>query len=199
VQERRGIRIHEAKGERKKPQGSGGGRLMARTLVIGYGNLDRADDGVAFYVINALRQRLGQKPLPPEETGMQELGSEPDSVFFRQLLPEWMETAAAYDQLVFVDAHVHTNTTELSCVPVVPGFVSAPFTHHVTPAMFLAMIETLYHREPTGHLVSIRGHDFDFRRGLSPEASRHVEPAVEIVLRLPLPASSTPRRAAGAS
>ena len=172
---------------------------MARTLIIGYGNPDRADDGVAFYVVNALRQRLGQKPLPPEETGMHELGADLDSVFFRQLLPESMETSAAYDRLVFVDAHIHANTTELSCVPVVPEFVSAPFTHHMTPAMFLAMIETLYRRKPTGHLLSIRGHDFDFCRGLSPEVSRHVEPAVEIILGLVENGSLTSRTGTEAS
>ena len=157
---------------------------MLRTLVIGYGNLDRADDGVAFYVVNALRERLGQKPLPQDETGWAQLGSEPDSVFFRQLLPEWMETAAAYDQLIFVDAHVHEDTEGLSCVPVPPAVASSPFTHHMTPGMFLALIETLYDREPAGELLSIRGHDFSFRRGLSPGVSKHLRPAVEMILGL---------------
>ena len=46
---------------------------MPRTLIIGFGNLDRADDGVAFYVINALRRRLGQKALSEEDTGLEEL------------------------------------------------------------------------------------------------------------------------------
>ncbi len=34
---------------------------MTRTLVIGYGNIDRNDDGVAYAVIAALRLRLGQQ------------------------------------------------------------------------------------------------------------------------------------------
>ena len=59
---------------------------MSRTLVIGFGNIDRADDGVAFYVINALRRRLGQKPLSEEDTGLEELGAPIDSVF---LVPAW--------------------------------------------------------------------------------------------------------------
>jgi hydrogenase maturation protease len=157
---------------------------MSRTLVMGYGNLDRGDDGVAFHVVNALRGRLGQKPLSEDETGLQELGFEPDSVFLRQLLPEWLETAAAYDRLIFIDAHVHEDAPDLFCVPVVPEFVSSPFTHHVTPAAFMAFVRTLYDRQPAGQILSIRGRDFDFCRGLSAEASRQVPPAVETILRV---------------
>jgi hydrogenase maturation protease len=154
---------------------------MAHTLVMGFGNLDRADDGVAFYVVNELRRRLGQPPLSPDETGSEQLGGQHDSVFLRQLQPEWMETCASYDQLIFVDAHVNENTAELACVPVWPEYVSSPFTHHMTPPMFLALTRALYGREPAGRLVSIRGHDFDFHRGLSPAATGQVPAAVEMI------------------
>ena len=157
---------------------------MARTLVIGYGNLDRADDGVAFHVINALRRRLGQRPLSAEETGWEQLGTVHDSVFLRQLQPEWMETCASYDRVIFVDAHVHENTADLACVPVLPEYVPPPFTHHMTPPTFLALMQALYAREPAGRLLSIRGHDFDFHRGLSPAAAGQVPAAVEMILRM---------------
>ncbi len=155
---------------------------MARTLVIGYGNLDRADDGVAYHVVNELRRRLGQPPLSPEEDGSESLGSEADSVFLRQLQPEWMEISASYDQVVFVDAHVHEDAGDLDCVDVRPEYVPSPFTHHMTPAAFLALTRALYGREPAGRLLSIRGHDFDFRCGLSPAASAQVPTAVEMIL-----------------
>jgi Ni,Fe-hydrogenase maturation factor len=37
--------------------------MAFRTLVIGYGNPDRADDGVAYHVVSAMRSRLGQGAL----------------------------------------------------------------------------------------------------------------------------------------
>ena len=172
---------------------------MARTMIMGYGNLDRADDGVAFYVINALRQRLGQRPLSQDDTGLEELGGEIDSVFLRQLLPEWMEASSAYDRLIFVDAHVQTDAAELACVAVVPEFVASPFTHHMTPETFLALTRTLYGRGPEGRLLSIRGHDFDFYRGLSAAVSRQVRPAVEMLLRLVNAAGAESRTASDAS
>ena len=50
--------------------------LMPRTLVVGYGNIDRADDGVAYSVVNALRERLGQKALSEDDSGLEELGAQ---------------------------------------------------------------------------------------------------------------------------
>jgi hydrogenase maturation protease len=157
---------------------------MSRTLVIGFGNIDRADDGVAYSVINALRRRLGQEPLPENETGLDELGAEVDSVFLSQLTPELMEVLAGYRQVVFVDAHVYENVDALHCAPVSPEYTPSSFTHHLTPGAFLALLKALYRLEPAGHLVSIRGHDFDFHRNLSPETEALVGPAVEYILRL---------------
>ena len=44
-----------------------------RTLIIGYGNIDRADDGVAYHVINALRRQWGMDILDGETTGLEAL------------------------------------------------------------------------------------------------------------------------------
>ncbi|MEW6441992.1 MAG: hydrogenase maturation protease [bacterium] len=155
---------------------------MSRTLVIGYGNLDRGDDGVAFEVINALRRKLGREPLDDEDTGQAELGSETDTLFLRQLVPELMDTAAEYDELIFVDAHVGENARELEWTPILPELVPSAFTHHVNPATFLALIRALYDRSPAGYLLSIRGHEFDFCRSLSAATERMVGPAVEKIL-----------------
>ncbi len=157
---------------------------MSRTLVIGFGNIDRADDGVAFFVVNALRRRLGQEPLNEDETGLEELGVQVDSAFLSQLTPELLETVAGYRQVIFVDAHVYENVDALHCAPVSPENTPSTFTHHLTPAAFLALLKALYHSEPSGHLVSIRGYDFDFHRDLSAETEALVGPAVEYILRL---------------
>jgi hydrogenase maturation protease len=160
---------------------------MGHTLVIGYGNLDRQDDGVAYHVINALRRRLGQDGLDEEETGLEELGAAIDSIFVVQLAPELLDTAAAYEQTIFVDAHARTDIGDLYWAPVQPEYASATFTHHMTPALFLALLQALYRREPAGSMVSIRGHRFDFQRGLSAATQAFVEPAAEQILRLTSP------------
>jgi len=157
---------------------------MSRTLVIGFGNIHRADDGVAFEVINALRRRLGQKGLSEEDTGLEELGSMVDSVFISQLTPELMDTIVSYSRVIFVDAHVYENLEDLHCAPVVPEYAPSTFTHHLTPPALLALLKTLYRAEPAGHLVSIRGYDFDFHRNLSEKTGALVESAADRILRI---------------
>ena len=157
---------------------------MSRTLVIGFGNIDRQDDGVAFDVVNAVRQHRGQKPLSADETGMEALGAQVDSIFCLQLAPDLLDVAEPYDRLVFVDAHVQPDAEDVYCVPVQPEYASATFTHHMTPALFLALLQVLRGREPEGWIVSVRGHQFDFEQGLSPETEQMVSPAVRAVVRL---------------
>jgi hydrogenase maturation protease len=152
---------------------------MPRTLVIGYGNLDRADDGVAYHVINALRQRLGQKPLGDDDTGLQELGAQTDSILLAQLVPELIDVLVDYDQVIFVDAHVRDDVPDLYCAPVLSEYLASVFTHHMTPGMLLALLQVLHQREPVGYLVSVRGYDFDFHRSLSPAVGPLVPAAVE--------------------
>jgi hydrogenase maturation protease len=180
---------------------------MARTLVVGYGNPDRQDDGVAYVVINALRRRLGQASLNEEETGLDHLGQDgdTDSVCVMQLAPELLDAAAGYEQIVFVDAHVGVDRDDLNCTRVQAGYGSAAFTHHMTPAMFLALLQVLYNREPAGYSVSIRGHRFDFaptRRELSPATRTLVEPAAQMIVQLAtepyIPADGGPRPAPAA-
>lgn len=155
---------------------------MARTLVIGYGNRDRADDGVAHVVINALRRRLGHDDLPDDETGLDDLGRTIDSVFLFQLAPELIDILASYDWIVFVDAHVYDDVETVYCSPVLAESASLTFSHHITPSIMLALIKAILNRNPSGYLVSIRGHDFDFHRGLSEETECHVETAVDSIL-----------------
>ncbi len=157
---------------------------MHRTLVIGYGNLYRADDGVAYHVINSLRQRLGQEALKEGSTGLDELGAQTDSIVLTQLGPELIETLADYNQVIFVDAHVREDVADLYSTSVSPAYTPSAFTHHITPAMLLALLQALHGKELPGYIVSIRGHDFGFRRGLSTAAAALVEPASERILQL---------------
>jgi hydrogenase maturation protease len=157
---------------------------MPRTLVIGYGNIHRADDGVAHHIIGLLRKRLGQAPLGENDTGLDNLGAETDSISLTQLIPELIDTLVDYDQIIFVDAHVRDDVPDLHHEMVSAEYVISAFTHHMTPAMLLALLKAIHHREPAGHIMSIRGHDFDFHDSLSASAQALVEPAVNQILRL---------------
>ncbi|MBM4430656.1 MAG: hydrogenase maturation protease [Chloroflexi bacterium] len=156
---------------------------MPRTLIIGYGNLDRADDGVAYWVINAMREGLGQEKLGEDSTGLEELGARTDSIFLTQIVPELVDTLVDYDQVVFVDAHVIEGVDGLYCTTVEAEYVPSTFTHHVTPSTLLALLKMLYHKEARGYIVSLRGYHFDFHRDLSMATDALIAPAVEEISR----------------
>jgi len=157
---------------------------VKRTLVAGFGNLDRADDGVAFHVVNAFRRRLGQVTLDEDNTGLEELGGLVDSVFIGQLVPEMIDLLDGYDQVIFVDAHIDPGLNDLHCSVVSPDEAGLTFTHHMSPATLLAFFSALHGRDLEGHLVSILGHNFDLHRDLSPKTLPLVEAAVEMILNL---------------
>jgi hydrogenase maturation protease len=141
-----------------------------RTLVLGFGNIYRRDDGVAYAVLNALRERLGRPPLGIDDDGFDDLGDRVDTVLLHQLVPELAEVAAPYEQLIFVDAHVSA--------------IEEPVRQEEHPCTLLALIEQMRGSAPRGVLISVRGHDFDFGEGLSEGTAALVPEAVERILAL---------------
>ena len=157
---------------------------MHRTIIIGYGNIDRSDDGVAFEIINLVRQNLGQNILEEGDTGLERLYEKIASVFLPQLVPEIMELLTGYAQIIFIDAHACADMEDLNCSKVTPQYMSSTFTHHMTPEALLAFLKTLYQHEPEAYIVSVRAHDFDFKRSFSSETKSLLRPASDKVIEL---------------
>ncbi len=157
---------------------------MSRTLVIGFGNLYRRDDGAGFFVVNALRERLGRPPLGEEDDGFDDLGHAVDTLLLHQLVPDLAETVAQYDLVIFVDAHVEPIAGPLheEELEVCPREALVP--HQMHPCTVLALAHDLYGARARGVLLSLRGHDFDFGMGLSSQTAALVPRAVERVLAL---------------
>jgi hydrogenase maturation protease len=158
--------------------------MMAASLVIGYGNSERQDDGVAFYVVNRLRRRLAQQPLAWDEDGLSRLARRTDSVFIRQLAPELIEVLVHYDRVIFVDAHVPADSPNLRCTRLYPGAGVPVFSHHMHPEMLLGFLKAVYGSEPVSHLLTVQGRRFDLKRGLSVQAAALVDPAAEKILEM---------------
>ena len=155
--------------------------LLNRTLIIGYGNADRQDDGAAWYVLAGIAHRLG-RPVPsgPEEGFFPE-NLDIDLWYDLQLAPEMSEDFARYERICFVDAHTGNIEEEVRFAPVEGSTPSSAFTHHLTAAACLAFTHTIYNKYPEAMLLSIRGYSFGFARELSPETAELVEQAVEML------------------
>lgn len=152
------------------------------TLFVGYGNIDREDDGVAWHVLAELWSRLGRQPRPDPDEGLSPGGLYPHFLFELQLTPEIAELVAGYDRVLFVDAHTGRVPEEVHFSQVTGEYQASPFTHHMTPSTCIALSSTLYHKSPEASLVSVRGYEFGFARSLSPATAVLVPQAVEMIL-----------------
>jgi hydrogenase maturation protease len=155
--------------------------LSEKVLILGFGNTDRQDDGVAWHVIEQLAARLGRPLTTSPDDGLEPGGANPDLAYYLQLTPEMAEIIAAYDRVCFIDAHNGSAPLEINLDVVQPEMNTSPFTHHLTPCALLAIAETLYSRVAPSILVSVRAYEFGFSRQLSPKTVILVDPAVEVI------------------
>lgn len=138
------------------------------SLVIGYGNVDRQDDGAGWHVLDLLAGWLGLEP------DGQDLWSEDGTIclhYTLQLTPELAEFIAQFERVCFVDAHTGQEKGEIHVAPVEPAYQASAFTHHMAPATCMFLTEKLYEKRPEAILFSVKGYAFGFQKGLSKRAT----------------------------
>lgn len=139
-----------------------------KIIIIGYGNTDRQDDGVAWHVLASVARGLGHPVSDPPGEGFfpgeaVQLGTATLQLEFHlQLVPEFAETIAGYDAVMFIDAHTGNIQEDLRFTEIQSQFQASPFTHHLTPQSCLELARALYGKQPAGYLVTIRGYEFGF-------------------------------------
>ena len=152
-----------------------------KTLVLGYGNRSRMDDGVGWFVV----EHLEKLALPGIELHAS-----------HQLEVDHAELISRFDTVVFVDAAIPQSPLPVSRAVVKPRFQSHAVAHYLAPADLLELALTLFGRAPHGILFSIRGSDFNFGTTLSPSTERAAHEVICQIQQLlsPLPLSETPRK-----
>ena len=150
-------------------------------LILGFGNPDRQDDGVAWHVLRELMVSYGlPKPVTLDIDDFL-----PDkSVLFQfqlQLLPEIADDLNKYDRAVFIDAHTGAVPLNVNVTEVMPEFQNSPLTHHLTANSLLAIAQKIHNTHPKSILVSIRGYEFAFSQELSLQTKELVRIAVNAI------------------
>lgn len=138
---------------------------MIQTLIIGYGNALRGDDGAGCIAAELLRKRVR--------------GPNVEVLSLQQLTPELMEPISRARQVTFIDASVVGKSGGFDCIPLRPAPACSRFTHQVTPETLLAGAQSLYGRAPEATLYTIPGRSFEIGQELTPSVRRAVEALVE--------------------
>lgn len=136
------------------------------TLVIGYGNVTRSDDGAGV----AVAEKVAGLDLPGVE------------VRTAQQLPlEWVEDFPRYDQIFLVDA---ANEGPPSSVSRITGLnaSSGVFSHRVDPDFIFSLAAKLNLKIPPVYLCRIQGENFGFGTSLSSQTSERAERVFKEIL-----------------
>jgi len=142
---------------------------VSKSLIIGYGNPSRRDDGVGIYIAEEIEHLTD---------------GEIDVLICHQLGIEMAETIKDFHLIIFVDAYVGERDEELKVASVEATFQLSAFTHRTTPGSLLALTKSLYQKTPQAFMVSIRGYDFDFGTELSEETQKWAKIAVQKILEM---------------
>lgn len=156
--------------------------MMPNTLIIGYGNPDRQDDGVAWHILVGTAKRLGFHTPDSPDDGFESFETEPSFLFVLQLTPELAEDIAAYDRVCFVDAHTGAIPRDVNVDIIKPDYHTSPFTHHMTAQTLMELTQTLFHRDLEALIISVRGYEFGFSVGLSARTQNLADEAVQQII-----------------
>jgi len=160
------------------------------TLIVGYGNPDREDDGVAWYVLQGIAKHFNIPISTDTDIGIYPEGTTLDFWFNLQLMPEMASEMVNYQRICFVDAHTGAVEEEIHVEKIISRFQNSPLTHHMTPETIVSIMEHLYNHKPETLFVSIRGYHFRFIRSLSGETNALQKKAIKEIIKWILLAQS---------
>ncbi len=138
-----------------------------RTLVLGYGNPGRGDDGLGPVLIERLAERVD------------------DSVTLLtaiQLQPEHIFDLQGHDRILLVDAGLET-PAPFHWERLQPRRDASAFSHALSPWALLAIhVKILNVSSPAAFLLTIRGECFELGESLSPLAQTYLQQALDFVI-----------------
>ena len=145
--------------------------MPARTLIVGYGNPLRSDDGVGQAVARAF---VGDGAIDGIE-----------AIACHQLTPEFAELFAAAERVVLVDATAcgEAGGVSVMALQAGPGRPSR-LGHHVEPSELLAMAQALYGRAPEAYLVTVGAGSLELGEFLSQPVAAALPDVIATVRRL---------------
>ena len=147
--------------------------MTGMTLIVGYGNPLRGDDGVGQAVARAFADEAAIDGV--------------DALACHQLTPELAERFAAASKVVLIDAAAGREAGAVSVIPLQPAPTpTSTLGHHVEPSQLLRMAQFLYGRSPEAYLVTVGAGSLALGEGLSAPVMAALPEVIATVRRLAL-------------
>jgi len=143
---------------------------MKKTLIYGYGNAGRQDDGLGERFIQLMDEWIGKEKI--------------ENVFTDcnyQLNIEDAATIADYETVIFVDASVE-DIENFKLEKVVPNDATIEFTMHaVSVSYVLDLCRKIYNKQPETYVMHIKAYEFEFVEELTLKAEENLNAAFEFI------------------
>lgn len=140
-----------------------------KSLVIGYGNSLRSDDGIGIEMATV----IARWHLP----GVRSLA-------LHQLTPELAAELALVDLAIFVDAYAAELGNETKILQIKPSSSIDFRSHFSDPRALLSLTQALYSRCPKAWWILVPGIDFQLGDFLTPTAQQGIEQASNTIKNL---------------
>ena len=138
-----------------------------QTLIYGYGNPGRMDDGLGARFIELIDEWIAKEGIENIKTDCN-----------YQLNIEDAAIVAEYDRVIFVDASVAEDVVNYKLESIAPNDATIEFTMHaVSTAFVIDLCSKIYNKVPEAYNLHIKAYDFDFIEALSPEAKNNMNKA----------------------
>ena len=139
-----------------------------KTLVIGYGNTMRSDDGAGVAIAEAIEK---------------ECLDDVEVRTCQQLHVELISEFSDYDRIILADASVEGEEVELRKIrPTSQNYMAS--SHHLGPELLMRLAEITNLGDPELYLCMVRGKCFDYCEELSDEVKKRVFEAVDKIKNL---------------
>ncbi|WP_107668868.1 hydrogenase maturation protease [Cyanothece sp. BG0011] len=138
----------------------------SKTLIIGYGNTLRGDDGVGYKIAEMIKQ-WDYNNLT--------------SLAVHQLTPDLAEIIAQADTILFIDAIPikDINTANLQIKTINTNNKTNNLAHHNNPEQLLSLTQAIYQKSPTAYWLLVPAINFNFSEELSPITQKYVNLTLE--------------------
>lgn len=143
---------------------------MQKTLIYGYGNPGRKDDGLGARFIEKMEEWIAEQQITNISTDCN-----------YQLNIEDAADIADYDRVIFVDASV-LEIEDFKLEELSTDSSRIEFTMHaVSPAYVLDLCNKIYNKQPEAYVLHIRGYEWDFEESLSEAALSNLNAAFDFL------------------
>ena len=133
---------------------------MKKTLIYGYGNPGRMDDGIGKRFVDLIDNWIAEEKV--------------ENIFTDcnyQLNIEDASIISEYDAVVFVDASIVEDVENFRLEKVEPNDATMEFTMHaVSTAFVVDLCRKMYNKVPAAWVLHVRAYEFEFSEEMTPKA-----------------------------